>query len=172
MHGIERARGARIPCRGAGAGEPAHVGRSLVTGYAAADRRRRGGAWEGEGRIRDAPRAEPEATRIHVARAVTARAVAVEGLDRDVIAGCGDDGDIKSRGHRRTVTGETPGDALVRAGDRVGFVVARRRVALRARRIGRNVVRRPYRGAGERDRVMAHAAITGLRVIGVERRRG
>jgi len=39
------------------------------------------------------------------------------------------------------VAGETPRDALVRARDRVERVIARGRVALRARGAGRNVVR-------------------------------
>src|SRR6266478_6575580 len=168
---VECARGARVA--GRGAGEHSHVRRHLVAGLAGGNRRRHGAVpGDAEGRVRDARRAELEATWTHVARAVTARAVAVEAADWNVVAGRADHRDVDEGTDRRTMTGQTPGDALVRAGDGVERVVARGGVALRARRVGRNVVRGPRRGASERDRVMARAAITTLRVIGIERRRG
>src|SRR6266478_1785445 len=132
---VECARGARVACRGAGAGEHSHVRRQLVAGLAGGNRcRHRRMARDAEGRVRDARRAELEATRIHVARAVTARAVAVEAADWNVVAGRADHSDVDEGTDRRTMTGQTPGDALVRAGDGVERVVARGGVALRARR--------------------------------------
>src|SRR5437879_940656 len=74
---------------------------------------------------------------------MTARAVAVEAAERKVVARVGDEGDVgEGRRHRRAVAGEAPGHALVRPGDRVGRVVARGGMALRARRGGWNVIGR------------------------------
>src|SRR5437763_504608 len=100
----------------------------------------RGGVAGGVGRrTGEARRAELEAARIDVARRVTARAVAVEGAERNVVARVGDEGDVgEGRRHRRAVAGEAPRHALVGAGDGVGRVVARGGVALRARRGGWN----------------------------------
>src|SRR6266481_2980207 len=99
-------------------------------------------ARDAERRARDARGTELEATGIHIRGAVAARAVAVESADREVIARGADDGDVgEGRRHRRTVTGETPAHALVRAGDGIHRIVARGGMALGARRRGRNVVR-------------------------------
>src|SRR6184192_4582898 len=112
--------GAREPCAGCGG----------VTGRV-------------ERRTRDARRAELEAPRIDVARRVTARAVAIEAAERNVVARIGDEGDVgEGRRHRRAVAGEAPRHALVGPGDRVGRVVARGGVALRARGGGWNVIGR------------------------------
>src|SRR5881227_2556524 len=107
--------GAREPCAGCGG----------VTGRA-------------ERRARDARGAELEAPRIDVARRVTARAVAVERCDGEVIGRRGGEG----RRHRRAVTAQTPGQPLVRAWGRVLRVVVGRGMALRARRGGWNVIGR------------------------------
>src|SRR6202030_4364091 len=104
--------------------------------------RHRGVAGDGECRSREARRAELEATGVHIRRGVTARAVAVETADREVIAGRADDRDVgEGPGDRRTVASETPGHALVCAGDRVSRVIACGRMALGAGRRGWNVVR-------------------------------
>src|SRR3984893_11864342 len=128
--------------------------------------------------IRDArrARADPEAvpSRSHVTGGVTARTVAVEAADRDVIAGRRDHGDVEEgRVHRRAVTAEAPGDALVRAGGGVEHVVARGRVALTVRRRGRNVLRGQGAGGlifgkGRGGRVAADAVAAG-RMLGIER---
>src|SRR5437763_13598957 len=74
---------------------------------------------------------------------MTARAVAVEAAEREVVARVGDEGDVDERGvRRRAVAGEAARHALVGAGDGVERVVTRGRVALGARRAGRNVIRR------------------------------
>src|SRR5436309_1632719 len=100
--------GAREPC----------AGRGGVTG-------------RGERGTRDARGAELEATRIDVARRVTARAVAVERCDGEVIGRRGDEGNVgEGRRYPRAVAGEARGHALVGRGDRVGRVVARGGVAL------------------------------------------
>src|SRR2546423_15031555 len=60
----------------------------------------------------------------------------------------------------RAVAGETPGHALVRAGNGIECPVARRSGALRAQPRRRNAVRRPRRGwVKEHGRRMAPAAI-------------
>src|SRR5206468_5829898 len=106
---------------------------------------------------------------IDVARRVTARAVAVEGTERNVVARVGDEGDVgEGRRHRRAVAGEAPRHALVGAGDRVGRVVARGGVALRAWRSGGNVIgrlggRRHVRHEG-RSRGVTAVAVAGGRV--------
>src|SRR6202023_3417146 len=125
----------------------------LVTGHAAADPRHGGVACDGEGRAREDRRAEPEATRIHVARGVAARTVAVEAADRDVVAvrRRRDHGDIDERPDTRTVTAQTPGHTLVGAGDGVEREVARRRMALRAHGGGWNVIA-GLRGRGKQVR--------------------
>src|SRR5258708_6434090 len=117
---------------------------------------------------------EAAPSRSHVTRGVTARTVAVEAADRGVVAGRRDHGDVvELRVHRRAVTGEAPGDALMRAGGRVDREVARGRVALRARRGGRNVVGRLGAAArligGEcRCRRVTAVAVTGGRMGLVE----
>src|SRR5204863_825162 len=90
--------------------------------------------------------AELTAPSIVLRRGVPAAAVAIEVADRDVIAGVADQGDVDEGPDRGTVTGETPAHTLVRAGDGIEREVARGGVALRARRVGRNVIRR--RGGG------------------------
>src|SRR6202043_813780 len=104
-----------------------HVSGRLVAGLAARHGGRHGGmTGDRERRNADARRTDMEATRIHIAGGVAARAVAVERAERDVIARVADNLDVgKGPGDRRTVTGETPAHALVRAGDRVGRVIAR-----------------------------------------------
>src|SRR5205807_6231436 len=85
--------------------------------------------------FRSARAAELEAARAHVRGAVTARAVAVEGAERKVVARVGDEGDVgEGRRHRRAVAGEAPRHALVRPGDRVRREVDRGGVELPARR--------------------------------------
>jgi len=94
-------------------------------------------------RAGNAGAAEPEAARIDIGRRVAAGAVAVERADRDMVARRAHDGDVgEGRGYGGGVTGEALGHALVRAGHGVERVVAGRGVALRARRTGRDVVRR------------------------------
>src|SRR5258706_14842590 len=91
----------------------------------------------------------------------------VEVADREVIAGRRDHGDVgKGRVHRRAVTGEAPGHALVRAGGRVEHVAARGRVALPARRSGWNVVRGLERTVADRSGGMARAAVALLCAVG------
>src|SRR5205814_10480852 len=103
--------------------------------------------------------AEVATTGVHILGAVTARAVAIEAADRDVIGGRRDRGDVEERRvHRRAVTGQAPGHTLVRAGGRVEPVVARGRVALRARRTGRNVLRGQGGARVVGDNVMARGA--------------
>jgi len=142
--------GAREPC----------AGRGGVTG-------------RGERGTRDARGAELEATRIDVARRVTARAVAVERCDGEVIGRRGDEGDVgEGRRHRRAVTAQTPGQPLVRAWGRVLRVVVGRGMALRARGGGWNVIGRlgglrHVRREG-RCRGVTAAAVAGGRVHLVE----
>src|SRR5205823_14827600 len=91
---------------------------------------------------RDVRGAELETTGVHILGAVTARTVAVEAANREVIGGGTDDRDVgEGPGDGRAVAGEAALHALVRTGDRVGGVIARGGVALRARRTGRNVLR-------------------------------
>src|SRR5436190_20636219 len=104
---------------------------------------------------------------------MTARAVAVEGAEREVVARVGDDLDVgEGLRHRRAVAGEAPCYALVRPGDRVGRVVARGGVALGAGRRGRDVVRRlrvtGLVGREGRCRGVAAVAVAGGRVHLVE----
>src|SRR5205823_8334659 len=81
---IERGVGARISRRGAGTGDHPEVWRRFMAGGAREPCAGRGGvAGRVERRARDARRAELEAARIDVARRVAARAVAVEGADRN-----------------------------------------------------------------------------------------
>src|SRR5256714_14689865 len=79
---VERGR-TGVSGRGRGAGNHADVGRGLVTGLAAADRRRhRGVAGDRECRIRYARGAELEAAWVYIRRGVAARTVAVEAAGR------------------------------------------------------------------------------------------
>src|SRR2546430_73974 len=143
MKFVERCRGTRIPRAGA-AGQHPEEGRPFVAGLTGWDRpghrRMAGDAERGTGDVRGA---ELEAAGIHIRRGVAAGAVAVQAADRHVIAGRGDYGDVDEGPDRGAVTGQTPGHALVGAGDGVERVITRGRVALRARGAGRNVVRRP-----------------------------
>src|SRR5204863_6895443 len=84
---IERGVGPRVSRRGAGTGDHPEVWRRFMAGGAREPCAGRGGvAGRVERRTRDARRAELEATRIDVARRVAARAVAVEGAERNVVA--------------------------------------------------------------------------------------
>src|SRR5436305_6111149 len=147
--------GAREPCAGCGG----------VTGRV-------------ERRTRGARRAELEAPRIDVARRVTARAVAVEAADGEVIGGLPGDRD-RVAGRRagegsgvRAMAAQAAGDSLVSGGDRVERVVAGRRVALEARRAGRNVVGGARGALGESRRIVTLTAIARRRVQRIELRRG
>src|SRR5205807_10118081 len=107
------------------------------------------------------------------ARRVPARAVAVEGGDRDVVAWVGGEGDVdEGGGHGGAVGGEAGRHGVVGGGDGVERVVARSGVALGARRAGRNVIRRlgvtGLIGHEGRRRRMAAVAVTGRRVHLVE----
>src|SRR5439155_5332924 len=89
-----------------------------------------------------------------------------EVAERDVAGGVADQGDVDGGPDRGTVTGETPAHTLVRAGDGIEREVARGGVALRARRVGRNMVRGlgaagHIAGKGRRGRVAAVAVTTG-----------
>jgi len=144
----------------------------------------RGVTGDREGRAGEARRSELEPARIHVRGAVTARGVAVGRADREVAAAGPPDNRHRVTGRRsgegsraRAVAGEAPRHALVGPGDGINPEVARGRVALRAGRRGRNVIRRLARGRqqvrGEgRRRDVAVAAITRGRVLRVERRVG
>src|SRR5206468_861383 len=111
----------------------------------------------------------------HIRGAVAARAVAVERADREVITGRRDQGDVgEGRRHRRSVAGQTPAHALVRAGDGVEREVTRRRVALGAHG-GRGDVIGGLAGAhitgkGRRGRVAA-VAVAARRVELIQRSR-
>src|SRR5215469_14852749 len=96
---IECGRRPRVAGGGVRAGEHPHVGSGLVAGLAATDDRRDGGvAGDAEGWRTEAGGAELEATGIDIGRRVTARAVAVERADRDVVtARPADDGDRVTR---------------------------------------------------------------------------
>src|SRR5205823_373490 len=72
----------------------------------------------------------------------------------------------------RAVAGEAPGHALVSGGDRVERVVAGCRVALEARRAGRNVVGGARGALGESRRIVTLTAIARRRVQRIELRRG
>ena len=121
MELIERRR-ARVSCRACGAGDHPHIGSGLVAGGAGghlSHHRRVSG--DAQGGCCDARRTDLEATRRHLGRAVTARAVAIQVADRNVIGPRrAHDGDIgESVGHRRRVAAQAVGHALVRAGHRV-----------------------------------------------------
>jgi len=184
---VTRGRMLRVECgwagvsrRGRGAGDHSHIGRALVTGRARAHGCDRGVAGDVERRSTDIRRTDMEATGIHVRSAVAARAVAVGAPDRDVAGARPPHNRDRVAGRRsrersgaRAVAGDAPGHALVRAGNGIQRPVARRRVALRAQRIGRNVVRRARRGGVEEGgRVMAQAAIARGGVQAIELRRG
>src|SRR4029077_18683093 len=99
---------------------------------------------------------------VHISRGVTARAVAIERADRHVIGRRGDHGHVDGGPYRGAVTTEAVRYALVGAGEGVEREVARGRMALRARRSGRNMVRRLgvtclVRGEGGRRGVAADA---------------
>ena len=87
-----------------------------------------------------APSLKPPAVTLAVR--VAARAVAVEIADRHVVgAGRAHDRDVgPASGRRWSVAAQAVGHALVRAGHRVKRIVARRGMALRARRVGRDMV--------------------------------
>src|SRR5215469_792121 len=145
-----------------GAGHHAQVRCCLVAGLTGRHRTRHGRVTcAGERRSRNVRRADVEAARVHVGRGVAARAVAVEAPERDVIARVRDDGDVgEGRRDARAVTGEAPGDALVRTGDRVRRVVTRRGVALAAGGRRRDVVRRLGGGAALVGRERRRGAVT------------
>src|SRR4029077_15891391 len=115
-------------------------------------------------------------------RRVATRAVTVEAADRDVVIRQPGDRNRVARwrsGERsgaRSVTGETPGHALVRTGHRVERVVARRGMALGTGGGCRDVIgglpaaRDVARGGG-RGRMTAVAVARGRMVL-VERCRG
>src|SRR5262249_47407831 len=173
--------GSVIPLSGHGsADQHAEELRALVTGLAGRGRRRYGRVAGGvERRCVDVRRAELEATGVHVAGRVTARAAAVEAADRDVVVTRpADDRDRVGRrwsGERsspRTVTGETARHALVHAGHGVQRVVARGSMALRPRGRGGDVIGRLTRPTVEvaqegGRRRMAAAAVTARRVTRV-----
>src|ERR1700751_2158550 len=150
-----------------------------MTGLADADAARAADGGVGRdprGRCIDARRAELEATGVDVGGRVAARAVAVEGPDRDVVARARDHGDVGEGSDGRAVTRETAGYALMRARHRVERVVARGGVALCTGGGGRDVVR----GLGTtcdvaregRCRRVTAAAVTRGRVVLVEGGRG
>src|SRR6516165_10424700 len=120
----------------------AEVRRRLVALLAARDCGGHGGvAGDAERRRGDACVAELEAAGVHVGGRVTARAVAVEAPDRDVVVtGPADDGYRVRRwrsGERsgaRAVAGKTTGGTLMDAGDGVEREVARGGMALATRR--------------------------------------
>jgi len=166
--------GTRVAPGGRSAHHHPQIRRGLVTGRAGAHRRHGRVAGDAERRSTDARRTDAEATGVHVRGAVAARAVAIQAPDRKVIARCGHDRDVgEGLRHRRTVAGEAPGHALVRAGDGVEREVARGRVALGAGRSGRNVIRRLAgrrqqvgRERGRRD--VAVAAVAGGRMLRIQ----
>jgi len=148
-----------------------------VAGLTGGDRRGyRRMAGDRECRIRRARGAELEAAGIHVRRGVAARAVAIEGADRHVIAGGADERDVDERPDRGTVTGQTPGHTLVGAGDGVEREVAHGRMALRAHRGSWNVIgglrscRQQIRRESGCHHVAGAAVATG-RVLGIVRGR-
>jgi len=115
--------------------------------------------------------ADEEAAGVDVGCRVTARAIAVEAAERDVVAWGRNHRDVDERPDRRTVARQAAGHALVDAGNGVERVVARRRMALATRRRGRNVVRRFERGTGgEGHGVVTLTAVPARRVLRVERR--
>jgi len=176
---VERAVRTGVSGRGRGAGDHPHEGGGLVTGRAGAHGCDRGVAGDVERRSTDIRRTDMEATGIHVRSAVAARAVAVGAPDRDVIAARPPHNRDRVAGRRsrersgaRAVAGEAARHPLMDSGDGVERPVARRRVALRAQRSGRNVVRRARRGwVKEGGRVMAQTAISRGGVQAIERRR-
>src|SRR5438046_9607251 len=91
---IERGVGPRVSRRGAGTGDHPEVWRRFMAGGAREPCAGCGGVTgRVERRTRDARRAELEAPRIDVARRVTARAVAIEAAERDVVGGLAGDRD-------------------------------------------------------------------------------
>ncbi len=108
---------------------------------------------------------------------MAARTVAVEITDRNVIVGRRGDRDVgKRRGDGRPVAGHTARDALMCAGHGVEREVTGRRVTLRTRRGGRNVIGRF--GSGDhiarksRYCEVATSAVAGRGMQGVECGRG
>src|SRR5438046_8166087 len=86
---IERGVGPRVSRHGAGTGDHPEVWRRFMAGGAREPCAGCGGVTgRVERRTRDARRAElePAATRSHIGHRVTARAVAVEGAERHVVA--------------------------------------------------------------------------------------
>ena len=86
---------------------------------------------------------QDEPTRIDIGRAVAAGAIAVEAADGDVAPwSCRDRHVSKRGGHGGSVAAQAIRHSLVSARQRVQGIVARGRMTLSARSIGRNVVRR------------------------------
>src|SRR5437660_367590 len=115
----------------------AEIRRALVTGLTGGDPRgHRGVAGDRERRSGQARAAELEATCIDIARRVTARAVAVEAGERDVIARVGEDreygigGSDECPGDGRAMAAQTAGDTLGEYGEGIEGGVARRGGAL------------------------------------------
>src|SRR5204863_8886532 len=92
---------------GRAARDHAYVRRGLVTGLTGRHgRRHRRVAGDRERRSGQARTADLEATRIDVARRMTARAVAVEGAEGEVVARGGEEGDVgEGGGDGRAVAG-------------------------------------------------------------------
>src|SRR5437879_1465710 len=126
MPRVERGIGARVSRHGAGTGDHPEVRRRFMAGGAREPCTGCGGVTgRGERGTRDARRSELEATRIDVARRVAARAVAVEGTERKVVARVGDEGDVgEGRRHRRAVAGEAPrhGSTVDRKSTRLNYL--------------------------------------------------
>ena len=115
MRLVERCR-ARVSGRGGAARQHADVRCALVTGLAAADGGGDGGvAGHVQGRSGNAGSADLEAAGIDVLGGVTARAVAVERADRDVIGRRADHRDVEERSDGRAVTAQAGRHALMRA---------------------------------------------------------
>src|SRR5215470_5503507 len=153
----------------------AEISGTLVTGLAAGNAAcgsDGGVTCDRERRSIDVCCAELEATGVDVGGRVTARAVAVEGADRDVVPRTRDHGDIRKRTNRWTMAAQAASHALVYTGHRVQCVVTRGGMALGTGCRGRNVVRGlgvagPIGGEGRRRR-MAAVAVAGRRMVLVE----
>ena len=104
---VECCRGTGVTRRRRSAGNHAEVRRGLVTGLAAADAARAadgGVTGDRQGGRGEARGSDMEAARVDVGGRVAAGAVAVEAVDRDVIARARDHGDVGKRTDRRGMT--------------------------------------------------------------------